>query len=49
MIDPESETVEVLRLSEDGVQPASHCARGEMVRSAAFPGLEVAVDEVFAG
>jgi Uma2 family endonuclease len=44
----ESETVEVLRLSLDGAENVASYSSGEIVTSLTFPGLTVAVDDIFA-
>jgi Uma2 family endonuclease len=43
----ESETVEVLRLSPEGATIAAIYGSGQTVASITFPGLTVAVDDVF--
>ena len=44
----EANTVEVLRLSAGGVETATEYGTGETVQSEAFPGLLVAVADIFA-
>lgn len=49
IVDPRARTIEVLGLSEDGARYVELCRGGEgdVVRSAALPGLEVSVGEIF--
>jgi len=45
---PETQTVEVLRLSRNGAEPIRTYSMGETVQSIAFPDLTVAVEVLFA-
>lgn len=46
LISPEAETIQVLRLTPDGIETAAVAAAGQRVASLAFPGLAVALDEI---
>ena len=50
IIDPELETIKVLRLGETGYEPPHEVAleRGQSLASRLLPGLELALDQVFA-
>jgi Uma2 family endonuclease len=48
LISPEAETIQVLRLTPDGIETAAVAASGQQVASLAFPGLTVGVDDLFA-
>ncbi len=45
---PETQTVEVLRLSRNGAEPIQTYSMGETVQSLAFPDLTAAVEAIFA-
>ena len=47
IVSPEAETIEVLRLSEEGVQRVGVFGHGDTLRSEILPGLTFVVDEVF--
>jgi Uma2 family endonuclease len=50
IVDPELETIKVLRLGETGYEPPQEFAleRGQSVASRLLPGLDLALDRVFA-
>ena len=50
IVDPELETIKVLRLGETGYEPPQEVAleRGQSLASPQLPGLELALDHVFA-
>ena len=48
LVDPEDQAIEVLRLVEGRYAPAGYFRPGETLRSAALPGLELRVVDVFA-
>ena len=47
MVSPNSETVQVLKLSTDGIETIRTYAFGETVQSAVFPDLSMATAEIF--
>ena len=47
IVEPDRRSVELLEISEDGFHSLGVYSDGNMLASRAFPGLEVAVDEIF--
>ncbi len=47
LVDPETKTIEVLRLGPQGYQLAGHYERGQTLRSPLLAGLIIPLDEVF--
>jgi Uma2 family endonuclease len=48
IVEPDLRAIEVLRLSADRYEPAGYFTAGTVLRTQAMPGLEIAIDDVFA-